>query len=674
MIVGTAGHIDHGKTALVRAITGVDTDRLGEEKARGITIDLGFAYLPTSDGGIVGFVDVPGHDRFVRNMVAGATGIDFVLLVVAANDGVMPQTREHFDIVSLLGLSRGAVALTKCDLVSDAERAVATEKVRDLVADSPLADAPIFPVSAATGEGIEALRAALLTAAKTTADARDGRLFRLGVDRCFSLQGVGTVVTGAVLSGRVRVDDAVVISPAGRGARVRSIHAQGRPVREGGVGERCALNLVGDGVDVSSISRGDVVLDPAAHAPANRIDAELTLLASEPRPLAHWTPVRLHHAATDVAARIALLQDRPIAPGAPGRVQLVLDKPIAAAVGDRFIVRDTSGQRTMGGGAFIDLRGPQRRRKAPARLAQLDALAAADPAEALAMALDRPPYVVEFDGFARDRMLSPDQRARLLAQVPHVAVALSGETLLLSPTVWTQLSASAWAMVHAFHQTYPQLMGPGVARVAAALEPRLLARIGTAVVRTLVAKGRLVSEGGAVRLPGHRLALDKQDHRLWQQILPHLAGDNRFRPPQGRECAAALGARELDVRRVLKAMARQQRVVELAPDRFFLQESLREMAAIAAEVAGQSEGGAFAAAAFRDRLQNGRKVAIEILDHFDRIGLTVRSGDLRRIVPHRLETYLAAAPQAVAAGQVGEEIRSRWGVRTSNPGRAVSQS
>ncbi|MFZ2103679.1 MAG: selenocysteine-specific translation elongation factor, partial [Oricola sp.] len=327
MIVGTAGHIDHGKTALVRALTGVDTDRLKDEKARGISIDLGFAYLPLSDGGILGFVDVPGHDRFVHNMLAGATGIDFVLLVVAADDGVMPQTREHLDIVDLLGLTRGIVVMTKCDLVSAERREEAMREIEVLLAGTGLSGARIVPVSSVTGEGLDALRAEL-EAASRAYSARGGEgLFRLAADRRFSLQGVGTVVTGAVLSGTVRVGDAVMLSPSGLEARIRSIHAQNRPVEAGHVGERCALNLAGDGVSAHSVARGDIVLDPAAHAPATRIDATLQLLGTEKRALAHWTPVRLHHAASEIGARVALLEEDPIAPGASGRVQLVLEKP-----------------------------------------------------------------------------------------------------------------------------------------------------------------------------------------------------------------------------------------------------------------------------------------------------------------------------------------------------------
>ncbi|HRO16509.1 MAG TPA: selenocysteine-specific translation elongation factor, partial [Paracoccus sp. (in: a-proteobacteria)] len=338
MIVGTAGHIDHGKTALVRALTGVQTDRLAEEQARGITIELGFAYADLGGGSVTGFVDVPGHERLIHTMLAGAGGIDLALLVVAADDGVMPQTREHLAILDLLGIGRGIVALTKADLADDARRAEVADQIAAALEGTALAGAPVIPVSALTGEGIEALKAALAQAeAETAARATDAR-FRLTVDRSFTLKGTGTVVTGTVQSGRVAVGDAVIVSPAGIPARVRGIHAQNRPASEGVAGQRCALNLAGERVSREAIHRGDVVLDPALHVPTDRIDASLRVLGSEPRPVSTWFPARLHVGAAEVGARIVPLGDA-VAPGGRGLVQLVLDRPIAAAVGDRFILR-----------------------------------------------------------------------------------------------------------------------------------------------------------------------------------------------------------------------------------------------------------------------------------------------------------------------------------------------
>lgn len=338
MIVGTAGHIDHGKTSLVRTLTGVDADRLKEEKTRGITIDIGFAYMPGADGKAIGFVDVPGHERFVHNMLAGATGIDFALLVVAADDGVMPQTREHLAILDLLGIKRGIVALTKADLVAPDRLAAAHVEVANALLGTRLEGLDIIPTSVVTEMGVKELRARLVEASHLQEHRQQAGAFRLAVDRSFTLAGTGTVVTGIVLSGSVSVGDQIVISPKGISGRVRGLHAQNMKAERGTAGDRCALNLAGEAIFKDAISRGDMVLDATLHGPCDRIDAQLRVLASETKPLSQWMPVRLHHAALEVGARIVLLGEQPIAPGEEGFVQLVLEQPAAMASGDRFVV------------------------------------------------------------------------------------------------------------------------------------------------------------------------------------------------------------------------------------------------------------------------------------------------------------------------------------------------
>ncbi len=643
MIVGTAGHIDHGKTALVRALTGVDTDRLQEEKARGISIDLGFAYLPAGDAGRIGFVDVPGHEKFVRNMLAGATSVDFVLLIVAADDGVMPQTREHLAIIDLLGLTQGLVVLTKIDLVPPQRQAEARAQIQALLRGTGLADAPIVAVSAVTGEGIDALRARLVAAALAAGARGAAGRFRLAVDRCFSLSGVGTIVTGAVLSGAVAVGDSVVVSPGGLRARVRSIHAQNAPAQRGIAGERCALNLVGEGVDRRAIRRGALVLDPLLDAPSARIDASLRLLGSETRPLAHWTAVRLHHAAAEVRARVALLEPAALAPGAVGRVQLVLEEPIAAAAGDRYILRDTSGGRTLGGGHFIDLRAPQRRRRAPLRLAQLDALDRAEPQEAFAALLERWPFFVDVSALGRDRVLSEAQRDLLLRAVPAVRLVVDGVIFALAPATLEALAAGTRSAVEAYHRQHPEQTGLAPARLAMLVQPRLPPAVYAAAVGELVKAGRFVLESGAVRLPEHRLLLDRRDAALWARIAPFLSGTERFRPLLVKEIAAEIKAPDAEVLRVLKALARQRAVVEVALERFFRKDTVDELALIVVEIARARKDGLFSAALLRDRLDNGRKVAIQILEYFDGQGLTLRRGDLRVINPRRLDLSARAS-------------------------------
>ena len=639
MIVGTAGHIDHGKTALVRALTGVDADRLPEEKARGITLDLGFAYWPRPDGEIIGFVDVPGHEKLVHNMLAGATGIDLVLLVVAADDGIMPQTREHLAILDLLGLSRGIVALTKSDLADEQRRRDVTAEIAATLASTCLAGAEIMPVSATTGEGIGVLAQRLDALCKTTTmRAADGR-FRLAVDRSFTLVGTGTVVTGTVLSGRVSVGNAIVVSPSGLEARVRSLHVQNRAAEQGGAGERCALALTGAGITKEAIRRGDIVLDPSLHTPTGRIDARLRVLKSEAKPVGQWMPVRFHHGASDVAARLVVLREEPIAPGETELVQIVLESPIAAAAGDRFIIRDTSASRTIGGGVLIDLRAPERKRRTPERRAELLALDAGDPAATLLAALDGPRGFVDLDAFFRDRAAAADAASRAIER--HDLITLSGghHAIAMRRQTWQRFSDAAIATLDAYHVERPDLQGMGQEKLRLSLHPRLPAPLFAAMVQRLAADGALVLDRAWLRRPQHEVRMTPEEERIWSCAHPLLADVHRFRPPRVRDVAHEFGVDEKIVRRVFRLAARRGEVDEIALDHFFLADTVAEMADIAMDVARQAEGGRFNAAVFRDRLENGRKVAIQILEYFDRHGFTMRRGDWRRINLNRTDMF-----------------------------------
>ena len=459
MIIGTAGHIDHGKTALVKALTGVDADRLPEEKARGITIDLGYAYSPLPGGGVLGFVDVPGHERLVHNMLAGATGIDFVLLVVAADDGPMPQTREHLQIVDLLGLTRGAVALTKIDVVDPERVREAAGEVSALLERSALIGVPLFPVSSLTGTGVPELRRHLDTMAASVPARRASGYFRLAVDRCFSLKGTGTVVTGTVHSGTVQTGDELMLSPPGISVRVRSIHAQDRPVQVGSAGQRCALNLAGQDFDKDAVQRGQWVLHPAAHAPVQRIDVRLYLLSSEPRALRHWTPVHLHLGAADITARVALLEGEAIEPGASALAQLVLDRPAGALVGDRFVVRDQSATRTVGGGKVLDPFPPQRGRRTAARLALLQAWESGDERVALRAALDQTALGVDLSRFARAWNLRPEEAVQLFHAASMRLVETGDGTFGFAPSAWHSLRERVLDALAAEHQRAPDMVG-----------------------------------------------------------------------------------------------------------------------------------------------------------------------------------------------------------------------
>jgi selenocysteine-specific elongation factor len=639
MIIGTAGHIDHGKTALVKALTGVDADRLKEEKARGITIDLGFAYLPVGDGHILGFIDVPGHERLVHTMLAGAGGIDFALLVVAADDGVMPQTREHLAIIDLLGIAGGIVALTKSDIASPERLADVSREIRETLSGTTLEAADILPVSSLTGEGIDELRGRLIAASSAAGNRALDGCFRLAVDRSFTLSGIGVVVTGTVLSGAISVEDHVTISPSGLNARVRSMHVQNRPAKQAKAGDRCALNLTGDGITKESIHRGDVVLDPRLHAPTERIDARLRLLPSETKAIRQWFPVRLHHAATEVGAHIVLLDDQPLTPGGEADVQLVLEHPIAAAVPDRFVVRDTSAQRTIGGGHFIDLRAPERRRRTPERQAQRKTLAIEDTAAAFEALLDAPPFAWDIAAFLRDRGRPASDEAHLVEKLKLIVLDTGSPSIVFGPAHWRRFVSDVSERLAAFHDDNPDLQGIGRERLRLSSTPRLQPATFDAALKHMVAAGDIVLDGAFVRLASHSAHMSPQDEQAWSSIAPLLAGEARFRPPRVRDIAAATGRPERDIRKLLKTAGRMGRADEIAHDHFFLRDTVHEMVRIVADLSAHAEDGIFTAAQFRDRLENGRKVAIQILDFFDRHGVTLNRDDMRRVNRHRLDLF-----------------------------------
>ena len=630
MIIGTAGHIDHGKTALVKALTGIDADRLAEEKRRGITIDLGFAYA-----GAFGFVDVPGHERFVHTMLAGAAGVDAALLVVALDDGIMPQTMEHVAILDLLGIDRGVVALSKCDLAPERQVEVAGA-VRAALAPTGLQEAALVPVSALTGEGISELTEALQRLGPRTRN-RDAHA-RLAVDRAFTLTGAGLVVTGTLVAGRVAVEDRLLLSPSGLEVRVRGLHAQNRAATEATAGQRVAVNIAGPRVNKDLVNRGDWLLHPDLHAPTLRLDARIRLLAEEPAALRAGTPVHVHLAAAHVMGRITPLDRDRIEPGADALVRLSLERPIGALAGDRLVLRTAGATRTLGGGVVIDPFPPARGRRTPTRLAILNALESVGPGAALRAVLRQPPGWIERTGFMRGRNLPPGAQPAVLAAADAVAIADLAMTLATLEEV-RQGVAQALATHHAASPDQPGLQAE---RLRLGLPQRVPPPAFRALLESLVRDGVIQQDGPWFRLPQHRVRLLPQEERLWAEIHRLIAAE-RFRPPRTRDLARELSVPENTLRRLLKRLQRMGRLVEIAPDHFFLQETLGEMAGIVAELAAADPGGEVTAAAFRDRLDNGRKIAIQILEFFDSLGLTVRHGDSRRVRVERIAQFQPVA-------------------------------
>jgi selenocysteine-specific elongation factor len=643
MIVGTAGHIDHGKTSLVKALTGVDTDRLKEEKARGISIELGYAYLPTVAGSVLGFVDVPGHERFVDHMVAGATGIDFVLLVIAADDGPMPQTIEHLDIVQLLGVRHGAVAMTKVDRC-DAERRAGCERdIRALLQGTPLADAPILPVSSVSGEGLDALKTLLEREAAAFRDARrGGRGFRLAVDRCFTLGGVGTVVTGTVFAGEVRTGDQVAITPSGLTARVRSIHAQNRAAQVGHAGERCALALVGP--EKEAIARGDWIIAPHLHAPTQRFDVRLLISPRESKPFKHWSAVHLHLGAAHVMARIALLEGEQAAAGTESLAQVVTERPIGALAGDAFIVRDGAAARTIGGGRVIDPFGPARRRRAPERIATLRLLAEPVPASRLAGLLKHAESGIDLNAFCLSANLDAGD---LEVAAPSVRVREGAVDYAFGRAGWTGHCARLLEGLAEHHGKRADEMGLDAGRIRRMWFPRLEPAVVEALLKSLQAGGRLSRTGPSWHLPTHSLALGARETVLAQRIVPLLEAGG-FDPPWVRDLASRLDAGEQDVRSLLNRLARRGELYQVVKDLFYTRAAISRLADITRLL--NDRVGVVRAAEFRDQIGLGRKRAIQILEFFDRIGHTRRTND-----EHRVREDSPLQPDRDGSGQSAKE-------------------
>jgi selenocysteine-specific elongation factor len=628
MIVATAGHIDHGKTLLVKTLTGVDTDRLPEEKARGISIDLGFAYLPLATGELIGFVDVPGHERFIRNMLAGVCGIDFALLIVAADDGVMPQTIEHLQILDLLHVTHGAAVITKIDRVDAARVTEVETAVRALLASTRLAHVPVMAVSAVTGEGIEPLRSKLIEEARRYSGKHtEGQHFRYAIDRAFTIAGSGTVVTGTVFNGIVKTGDRLTISPAGLAVRVRGIQIQGKAAQEARAGQRCALNLTG--ADLESVRRGDWVLAPEIHHPTARVDARVKVLESEAHALRHWTPIHLHLGTSDVTGRVATRRGAAVAPGETAIVQLVLDEPIGALRGDRFILRDQSASRTLGGGLVLDPFAPATRRSTAARLATLAAYehdAPEDALSALVSGSDRPVDIGLFETIYN----VTSERAAGLYEAAQLVPLGKERRVGVTRTRLDGVREAATAHLQAFHKRQPQAAGESIETLRAAVAPGLTADAFSSVLRQLADQRKIEVSGSTARLPGHNATANAADDRLWQTIKPVLEASG-FNPPPVRELATQVKLKEPIVKDFMYRKARTGEVVRVAGDRFYPRATLAALASVAHATAQSQPNGLFTAAQYRDATGVGRSLAIEILECLDTFGITQRMGDARKM-------------------------------------------
>jgi selenocysteine-specific elongation factor len=628
MIIGTAGHIDHGKTTLVRALTGVDTDRLPEEKKRGISIELGYAFLPVP--GLdepLGFIDVPGHERLVHTMLAGASGIDLALLLVAADDGPMPQTAEHLAVLSLLGLRHGAVVITKADRVEPDRLAAVQGQVAALLPGSALQDAPVFTVAAPSGLGIDPLRQWLFAQARQHEAWRcDGRAFRLAIDRAFTLDGVGTVVTGTVHAGAAQVGDGLQLLPQGPSARVRSLRAQNREVAQASAGQRCAVGLAG--VPKEQVQRGQWLVGEGAVAQGDRLDVWLTLWQGEARPLRSGTPVHVHLGSASVTGTVAILEAEDLlAPGASGRAQLVLRQPVGAWHGDRVVLRDASASRTLAGGRVLDPFAPARYRRTPERLAELDAQALPSAEQRLAALLAVAAQGIDLSRWARAEGLRPGAGPAL----PPESLLSEDSTWALSAPRAAVLDAALHDALRAFHARAPEELGPDAARLRRLAAPRLPEPLWRALLARALRDQRVCQRGAFVHLPEHGVRLSATEERIGQKVAAALTQAG-YEGAWVRDLARDHAEPEPLMRVTLARMAQQGALHQVVKDLFYPAETLAKAAALARGIAAaQGTQGEVTAARFRDATGLGRKRAIQILEYFDRIGLLRRVGDTHRL-------------------------------------------
>lgn len=601
MIIATAGHVDHGKTTLLEAITGVNADRLPEEKQRGMTIDLGYAYWPQPDGRVSGFIDVPGHEKFLANMLAGVGGIDHALLVVACDDGVMAQTREHLAILALSGRPTLTVALTKADRVDEARVEQVRIQVEAELQGLGFAASGLFVTAATELRGIDALRQHLLALAERPHPQH--QRFRLAIDRAFTVKGAGLVVTGTALSGEVSTGDSLWLTGVDKPMRVRGLHAQNQPVERAYAGQRIALNITGD-AEKQQVTRGDWLLASEPPEPVERVIIDLQMLT----PLTQWQPLHIHHAARHITGRVSLLEHN--------LAELVLDTPLYLADNDRLVLRDISARQTLAGARVVMLNSPRRGKRKPDYLSWLANRAAAESdAQALAVQLERDAVPLAEFGWARQ--LSPVGMAALVEQ-PGLLQA--GGYLLGAPLAagWQRRLLEALKEYHRQHQDEP---GPGRERLRRIALPTEEATLVLTLIEQMRASGVIHSHHGWLHMPDHKPGLSEEQLAVWQRVMP-LLGDEAW---WVRDLAREIGCDEQILRGTLLQVARMGMITAIVKDRYYRQARIVEFAGLIRAL--DSQQGATSAADFRDRLNVGRKLAVQILEYFDRIGFTRRRGN-----------------------------------------------
>ncbi len=633
IILGTAGHVDHGKTSLIRALTGIETDRLKEEKKRGITIELGFAHLDLPCGHRLGIVDVPGHEKFIRNMVAGAAGMDMVAFIIAADEGIMPQTREHFDICRLLGVRDGLIILTKKDMVEEEWLEMVEEEVREFFRDSFLEDAPLVAVSSVTGEGIDQVTEILDQKVRAMDFHEEFGPFRLAVDRVFSMKGFGTVITGTSLSGRIGVGDDLVFYPGGLKAKIRGIQVHGREVDVVEAGHRTAINL--QGVEKDEINRGDLAATPGSMTPSTLLDARLHYLASNGKELKNRTQVRVHVGTREIVGRVVLMEEDTVEPGSDANVQLILQEPVAVWPGDRYVIRSYSPITTIGGGTILN-NAPRKRKRTLERDRRRN----------------REIFAVYTDGSDEERMLlfleesglagiTADQlatrlgvfgkRLKKLLQQPvsrgSILVVESETQRLITAATLERVTSAILDFLAAYHEANPLKSGLAKEELRSQLRPGIDQKLFHYALSTLARKKKIAQEGAEVRLAGHEVTLQVDEQEMREKI-ERLYREAGLTPPNLKDTLATFAEfPQSRIRQVIDLLVQDKRLVKVNEALYFhagalaeLQDRLRSFI---------EREGEIDAPRFKELTGLTRKFSIPLLEYFDKIKLTIRIGDKR---------------------------------------------
>ena len=625
VILGTAGHIDHGKTALVRALTGVDTDRLKEEKERGITIELGFTFLDLPSGIRLGIIDVPGHEKFVKHMVAGAWGIDLVALVIAADEGVMPQTREHLDICSLLRVKKGLVILTKIDLVDRELLGLVQEEVMEITRNTFLDGAPILPVSSVTGEGVPGLVTALDHFSNEIEERSLDGLFRLPIDRVFVMKGFGTVVTGTLVSGTLSVGETVEILPSGAKGKVRNLQTYNQSVERAFAGQRTAVNL--QGIETSVVERGDVLVHPGTLLPTRTLDAHFEYLPSAPRPLRHRARLRFHTGTNLTIASVFLLDREEVAPGEGGFVQLRLDRPIVALPQDRFVVRDSSAIQTLGGGVILDSQPFRHKRSSPAVIRDLTQLKEGTAEEVLRQHIYRsgPEGVTLSELLHRVALPSAEIQRHLKGMTDQ------GKILLFDPErmkvidtrQYELLKESVLSQLKEFHQRFP--MKSGLAKEELRTKLPMDIKLFQGLLAELVRMGKIVVEKDKLRLPGHQIT--STDEKGLIRRAEEVLRKADLQPPSAKELSEEWSEEEGGVQAVFDHLVHEGVIVKIRSGMYFHRDSISRLKENLVDYLKRHQE--ITTPQFKEITGVSRKFTIPLIEYFDQIRLTLRLGDKR---------------------------------------------